>query len=132
WAARPGASPAELDRAAAELQGTSGVLARWNVAGPLSPVEAARLIERLPPAKPWRTIFGTGTESRLRPGPAVQDGNVWLASAHVRVAERADVQFLAAGRAALRVWVIGRLACRREESGPFRPDPDPVHVGLAE
>jgi putative membrane-bound dehydrogenase-like protein len=130
WAARPDASQAELDRAAADLQGTSGVLARWHVAGPLSPAEATRLVERLPPAKPWRTIFGTGTESRLRPGPAVQDGNVFLAYADVRVAERAEVQFLAAGSAALRVWVNGRLAYRRDEARPFRPDTEQFDAAL--
>ena len=42
------------------------------------------------------TIFGSGTESRLRPGPATE-GGVWLAYSDVRVSEGGSVQFLAAG-----------------------------------
>src|SRR5439155_26318783 len=116
--------------AAADLQGASGVLARWQIAGPLSPTAAARLAERLtsnlleePKGQTprWRTIFGSGTESRLRPGPAAEEG-VWLAYSDLRVSERVEVQFLAAGSAGLRVWVNGKLAYRRDEARPFRPD----------
>ncbi|MBI1914303.1 MAG: HEAT repeat domain-containing protein [Planctomycetes bacterium] len=130
WAGRPGAARVELERAGADLQGASGVLARWHIAGPLSPTAAAHLAERLSskPSEapkgetpPWRTLFGSGTESRLRPGSATEDG-VWLAYSDFRVPERAGVQFLAASSAGLRIWVNGKLAYRRDEARPFRPD----------
>src|SRR5262249_29090699 len=130
WAGRPGAARTELERAAADLQGASGVLARWHIAGPLSPAVAARLVERLsskpledPPGETprWRTIFGSGTESRLRPGPTAEDG-VWLAYSDFHVPERVEVQFLAASNAGLRIWVNAKLAYRRDEARPFRAD----------
>jgi putative heme-binding domain-containing protein len=132
WSGRPGAKRAELERAAADLQGASGVLARWQITGPLSLAAAMRLVERLsskssaePKAEksPWRTIFGSGTESRLRTGPAAE-GGVWLASSDFRLPERTGVQFLAASSAGLRIWVNGKLAYRRDETRPFRPDSD--------
>jgi putative heme-binding domain-containing protein len=68
-------------------------------------------------------VFGTGTESRIRLGPAAAaGGGVWLAETNLRVAERANVEFLGAGSPGLRVWLNGRPAHRRDRAGPFRPD----------
>jgi putative membrane-bound dehydrogenase-like protein len=130
WSSRPGAVQADLERAAADLQGSSGVLARWYLTGPLSPTVASRLVERLsskPLAEPrgeaprWRTIFGSGTEARLRPGPSAEEG-VWLASSDLRLPEQTRVQFLSGGSPSLRLWVNGKLAYRRDEVRPFRAD----------
>jgi putative membrane-bound dehydrogenase-like protein len=119
WSGRPGAKRADLDRAAAELQGASGVLARWHVAGPLAPEEAERLVATSNDA-PGQPVFGTGTESRLRLGSA--GTGLWLAQTDLHVAERADVEFLGAGNPGLRVWLNGRAVYRRDQARPFRPD----------
>jgi putative membrane-bound dehydrogenase-like protein len=138
WAGRPGARRAELDHAAAELQGRSGLLVRWQVAGPLVPETVARLAEGLakgtgePTEKEprWQTMFGTGTEARVRLEPARPAGNVWLAYADLDVGERISVEFLGAGSTGLRVLVNGRLAYKREGAGPFRPDSERFEAGL--
>jgi putative membrane-bound dehydrogenase-like protein len=122
WSGRPGAKRAELDRAAAELQGASGVLARWHVAGPL-PAEAAERLAEAEGDAHRQTVFGAGTESRVRLGSgAAVAGSVWLAQTDLHVADRADVEFLGAGSPGLHVWLNGRSVYRRAEARPFRPD----------
>jgi putative membrane-bound dehydrogenase-like protein len=123
WSGRPGARRVELDRAAADLQGSSGVLARWNVTGPLPAAEASRLAEsKAVGERPWRTVFGTGTASRVDLGPGKDGTAAWLAQTEVNLSERTTVQFLAAGNTGLRVWVNGRLLYQRDEARVFRPD----------
>jgi putative membrane-bound dehydrogenase-like protein len=123
----------ELDEAAADLQGASGVLARWDGAGPLTSDEASRLVERLAKGKDdgagWRTVVGEGAESRVRFG-AAKAGEAWVAHTEVRLPERAEVEFLAGAAGAVRVWVNGRPAYRRDEAGPFRPDGDRFTAAL--
>jgi putative membrane-bound dehydrogenase-like protein len=130
WAGQPKAKRAELDRAAAELQGASGVLARWHVAGPLPADAVAQLVEGLAktsgqpkdPQPRWQTLFAKGTDARVRlaPSKAVKK-TVWLAYADVHVPERAYVEFLGAGSPSLRVWLNGRLVHQRDEGRPVRP-----------
>jgi putative heme-binding domain-containing protein len=123
WSSRPGARRADLDRAAAEIQGTSGVLARWNVTGPLPAEEAARLAESKALGElRGRTVLGTGTESRVVLGPGKDGSGAWLAFTDVYLSGRTSVQFLAAGTTALRVWVNGRLLHQRDEARVFRAD----------
>jgi putative membrane-bound dehydrogenase-like protein len=122
WSGRPGAKRAELDRAAAELQGASGVLARWHVAGPLAPDAAERLAAMADDGR-RQTVFGTGTESRVHLAFAgAAAGSVWLAQTDLHAAERADVEFLGAGSPGLRAWLNGREVYRRDQARPFRPD----------
>jgi putative heme-binding domain-containing protein len=124
WSGRAGTNAADLDRAAAELQGASGVLERWRVAGPLPAEAAERLAEAAGATTEGdarrQTVFGTGTESRVRLGSA--GTGLWLAQTDLHVAERADVEFLGAGSPGLRVWVNGRAVYRRDQARPFRPD----------
>src|SRR4029077_19745351 len=47
WSGQPGTNQTELDEAVASLQGASGVLARWQVAGPLSAQASSRILDRL-------------------------------------------------------------------------------------
>jgi putative heme-binding domain-containing protein len=134
WADRPGAKRAALDRAAADLQGASGILSRWRAAGPLTAEAASRLVERLgavskSPAEPkegeprWQTVFGVGTESRVRLGPGRGSGeDVWLAYTDLSVPGRAAVQFLGAGSTGLRIWLNGRPVYQREGARSFQPD----------
>jgi putative heme-binding domain-containing protein len=133
WGRRPGTDRAALDRAVADLQGTSGVLARWRVAGPLPPDAAARLVESL--AKPsdqsqeekpnWQTLFATGIESRMRLATAQKAGSgVWLAHVDFQVAERANVEFLGGSTGGLRVWLNGRSVWTRDSVRPFQANSD--------
>jgi putative heme-binding domain-containing protein len=129
WDTRDGAKRAELDRAAAELQGASGVLALWLATGPLPVDTAARLTESLgqPTSAPrgteprWQTLFTAGTEFRAHLTPAkAAAGAVWLAYVDIHLPEGADVEFLGGASPALRVWINGRLLHQRDEVRPFR------------
>ena len=134
WAARHGAKRDELERATADLQGASGVLARWSVAGPL-PIATVESRAKTPATLPdkgsqWQTLFGAGTEWRVRLGPEKSADGVWLAYTDVRVPEGAAVEFLGAGSTGLRVWLNGRQVCRRDGARPFRPDSERFEATL--
>ncbi|HKI37294.1 MAG TPA: PVC-type heme-binding CxxCH protein [Gemmataceae bacterium] len=127
WTEQPGAKRDELDRAAADLQGASGILARWGVLGPVAANALDSLLQ--PPdgltekERRRRTVFGAGTESRVRLEPTkAAAGKVWVGYTDVNLAERAEVEFLGAGSSGLRVFLNGRQVYRRDETRPFRPD----------
>jgi putative membrane-bound dehydrogenase-like protein len=129
WADRPGARRDELDHAAADLQGASGVLARWHVLGTLPADAADRLVQppdgRAEKEGRGQTLFGAGTESRVRLEPArAAAGKVWLAHTDVYLAEPAEAEFLGGGSTGLRVWLNARQVYRRDEVRPGRPDPE--------
>src|SRR5262249_14910143 len=78
WAGREGVSAEQrkaLDRAAAEVQGSAGVLLRWGTRGPLGGDEAAPLVERfggagVAAAEGWQPLVTTAGNPRVRPGGA--------------------------------------------------------------
>jgi len=129
WGRRPGLPPArkpELSRALAELQGASGVLIGWQVAGPLPAEAAAALIGRvaLPGHAPepstgvnslWHTQVATGTESALHVGLG-KDSNgtaAWLAFTDLDLPDVTAGQFLVSGDGGLRIWLNGHLIHER-------------------
>ncbi len=138
WGRQEPSRRSELDRMVAELQGDSGVLVRWNAAGPLSTKDAAALSAWLAAGanaaeKPeeegaFRAVFAAGVESRVALGPVTGErgleGGLWLAFSDVNVSEPATVQFLAASSGALRVWLNGRLVYQRNEARAWQPDSD--------
>jgi len=106
--------------AAADLQGSSGILARWHVIGPVPADAPGALAEK---GRSGRAHFGTGTDARVRLEPAKgAAGKVWLARADVHVADCAEVEFLGDGSTGLRVWLNARQVHRRDAARPFRPD----------
>ena len=145
WGRRPGLSDAErlgLDRAVAEVQGATGLMVRWQVIGPLPARSAAALVARAdwpgrplePPAgdpSRWRTLFGTGTEGRLR----VEDGAAVPGPAYLGVSDfslpgPATVGLLASSNGTLRIWADGRLVHERTDVQPFQPDSDRAEADL--
>jgi len=132
-----------LDEAVAGVQGNSGLLLRWKVAGPLPAGEARRVTERLPRSTPPLTVapgalaaaqilFTSGAEARVElRSPDTADTNaVWLCSTEVAVGEQADVQFLGSSAGAFRVWLNGRLIHQRARPDLFRPDSDRFEARL--
>jgi putative membrane-bound dehydrogenase-like protein len=120
WSRQPGVSDAvrkALDRELAELQGAIGILVRWEVAERIASEPAARMVSRagfsneafaVPAGSPpsWRTLFGTGTDGRVRIidiAGAGAHSTRWGFTDFV-LAEAASVQFLASCDGALRVW----------------------------
>ena len=160
WSTREGldaAQRADLDRAVIELQGTSGLLLAWKLIGPLSPDEAARMVESVGTvAKPagkfvatadWRTVFGAGPESRVSnvgqvsnlPGTQRQVENlphdknaVWLAYADFHSSEPTAAQFLMSSNGTLRAWLNGRSVLERAEPRRFQPDADRFDAELTQ
>jgi putative heme-binding domain-containing protein len=123
----------------AEIQGTTGILVRWEVSGPLPADSAQSIIERLQAnrtagdAADWRSTFATGPEARvtLAPKNAAQAGS-WLAQSTLRISEPTDVEFLASSSGSLRVWLNRRLVHERLEPQSFRADSDRFAATLAE
>jgi putative membrane-bound dehydrogenase-like protein len=131
WSAKAGTKQAELERAVAILQGAAGVLARWQVTGPLS-LDAATLAgersgkgdrESIASKQGGQTLIGEGIEA-LAQLKAVQaeSGKVLLAQTDVSVSESCVVEFLGCASAGVRIDINGRRVYRREQNRPFVPD----------
>ncbi len=129
----PSDARANLLRTIAELQGATGTPVRWETAGPLTPSQAAKLVDHLLAAgsdqTEWRTdsiatrAFAAGPDARTTLGKAdAQSSTHWLAYSEVAVPEAAAVQFLTSSSGGLRVWINGRKIFERGPSGPLRAD----------
>lgn len=137
---RTASGRSELEEAVVELQGRSGLVVRWDVRGPVTEGEAARIVERLTAgdraedassaaASHLQTLFATGLEPRLgldsKPAPNTGQGDrVWVASGEVTVSEAMPVQFLGSSSGKLSVWLNGRRVHQREAARAFQPDSD--------
>lgn len=132
WGEQEPARQEELDRTVAELHGSSGVLVRWQVTGPLAAKEAAALVERSGDVAPhWPAAFATGLEARVTLGPGKSgEGSVWLAQSEAHVTGPTSVQFLASSSGTLRVWLNGRAVYQRDEVRKFQPDSDRFEAAL--
>jgi putative membrane-bound dehydrogenase-like protein len=134
WRDRDGVAVAqrqELDRSVAEIQGTGGILLRWEASGAqpidakLTTIEGHAAIGKTPDHTGWRTLFATGAEARLTVTSA--DGardSLWFASTDVNAAAEMPVEFLASSRGSLEIWLNGRSIYRRAEAKPFQIDSD--------
>ncbi len=136
WGRENPARRAALEKLLAEVQGVSGNLVRWQVAGPLSREAASKLEEKLfaAPKDPrqafsWTTYFGEGTESRIT-GTGAAPKEVWLAHSEIIVPEKSAAQFLAAANGKIRIWLDGKLAYERAEPRPYLPDSDRFDASL--
>ena len=143
WAHREGIKSergAELERTVRELQGASGVLAAWNVVGPVKPDAAAAYVGLLggkSKSEPksdtgndrWQFLFGSGPESRLRTDG--KSNGMWVAHSELSVADPTAAQFLMSSNAPLRVWLNGKLVLERAEPRRFQPDSDRFEAELA-
>jgi putative membrane-bound dehydrogenase-like protein len=146
WAKSPGLPPerrADLKRALAELQGASGTLTAWQVAGPLPEAVATPLVRTvaLPGQSPaplagigsdWRTLLATGTESPVQLGSSNDsDGTVaWLALTDVAVPDVTAGQFLVGGEAAVHIWLNGQRIFECASTPPGTPSPRQVEAAL--
>ena len=128
----------ELARAVAEIQGSSGVVARWSTLRSLSVESAEKIAERSGhPGQPrdpdddsagWKTELASSSDSnfslRVRDsGNPSPDGH-WLCLSDVWSAEATSVQFLASSNGSMRVWLNGRSIYERPQAAAFQPDSD--------
>jgi putative heme-binding domain-containing protein len=133
WRKRPTTMEAqrqELDQAIAAIQGTSGVLTQWMVAGPL-PANLEHLNTYRDTAS-WRMLAASGVDARVVVAP--QDGPpnmMWLAGTSVAVADVTEVQFLASSTGSLHVFLNDKQIYERKESQAFRNDSDRFAATLA-
>ncbi|MBC7817450.1 MAG: HEAT repeat domain-containing protein, partial [Planctomycetaceae bacterium] len=142
WSKRDGIMDerrAELERTVHELQGTSGILAAWELIGPMKPDAAAAWVAMLGSVsksakgdasnEKGRSLFGVGPESRLR-----TDGKangIWVAYSEFSVSDPSAAQFLVSSNAPLRVWLNGKSVLERAEPRRFQPDSDRFEAELA-
>jgi putative heme-binding domain-containing protein len=128
-----------MDRAVAEIQAVSGLLALWRVTGPASEDIALKLRERLPnenrsadpdsaAAPQWRAAFAASVEGHVQLGNP--SPGIWLAYADLDVAEPTTAQFLASAEGKFQVWLNGRRIYERSESRDYQPDSDRFDAAL--
>ncbi len=131
----------ELDLTVRELQGASGILAAWDVVGPLPSNATSAVIDVLGDdsrsvknadtgTARWTHLFGVGPDSRLR-----TDGKangLWVAFAEFKVSDPATAQFLLSSNAPLQVWLNGKSVWKRVEPRRFQPDSDRFEADLAQ
>jgi putative membrane-bound dehydrogenase-like protein len=128
---------AELERAVGVVQGQSGTLALWRLAGPLTEPAIVRLIDEAGTAKGelepltevprgWTLQVAAGLDSQLRLRSELPAGSdtSWVVATDVEMAEATPVQFLGAAGGRLRVWCNGRAVYERSTSRPFVTDMD--------
>jgi putative heme-binding domain-containing protein len=132
WKNRSPAKQAELDRAVARLQGTSGVLLHWQALGPVAQSAAERLVKQFAPPDGsekagipgilWKTEITSGLEARVsfRSDDALRDKPVWLAYADADVPSPTMAQFLASSNGSLSIWLNGQAVLQQDG---VRPSP---------
>ena len=107
----------------AEIQGATGTLVCWEVAGPFGgdvPLWSGGFTDR--------TLFG----KRRRRACCAAIGRGRVAGAGVvRVAEQTAVEFLASGSGRLDVWLNGKSVFRATKRSAFRIDSDRFAATLA-
>jgi putative membrane-bound dehydrogenase-like protein len=125
-----------LDRAVAGVQGHSGVLMRWQTAGPMSAIKAGDFVQRWPSPLTKTTEkpeLASGTESRLKlTGPADTPAEaVWLAFTEADVSQDTTVEFLGSSNGKMQVWLNGKSVHQREQTRSFQLDSDRFPATLA-
>lgn len=120
---RTAAERKELDRDVAEVHGSSGILLRWDVRGPVSEPVAFGTIKRFASVGQeddttgWRKQFSHGAESRLLlASKNMPKDAVWLAYTDAIVPEPTAVEFQASSRGSVQVWLNGRSLHRRDQA----------------
>jgi putative heme-binding domain-containing protein len=126
----PKAQP-QLTKAIAELQGNSGVLTYWNVTGPLTETDAAKIRQQhLDGASSTdissQTIGGKLTLKRA----ADSKGSVWILSTPVVVSAKSNIELLGSASGSLSVWINEKRVHHRVNSAKFRQDSDRIPTTL--
>jgi putative membrane-bound dehydrogenase-like protein len=144
WAKRAPLRKRELDAKVSELQGSSGVLARWKALGPMQPDAASSLVHRFALAAntdgsasgdpPGQTLFASGTSAQVHLAAVKESaaGQEWLAFTDLFLSEPATIQFLASANTPLRVYVDGRVVYKRDKTRPFTADADRFDAAMAQ
>lgn len=135
----------DQDHALAGLQGTSGVLASWNVVGPLPADAAEPIVKSIAPAgtplgpptpdvRTWLRRLARGGDSSFAvvlSTTASLESTSWIAVSDFEVASETAVQVLASSSGRLRVWLNGRLIHERAQPAVLQPDSDQFDATLA-
>jgi putative heme-binding domain-containing protein len=133
WRERPGAIPSqrqELDRAVAEIHGSSGNLVRWNVSGPAETSDDVVFTHE--ESSDSRIQFAAGTEGRVvvsAKGPQI--GSRFQARTDIAVSDETGVEFLASSSGTLQLWLNGTLIYHRKNPQSFHIDSDRLSGTLA-
>jgi putative membrane-bound dehydrogenase-like protein len=131
WRQRTPLSEAQqeaIERAIAQVHGATGVLTHWRVSEPAPAKMVPRIVDMLGAKGPlnWTEAGALGAESRLhlRAADAAPKDHAWLAACELAVKEGTPVEFLAASRGSLQVWLDGKSIYHRPEPRKFQLDSD--------
>ncbi|MBM4068486.1 MAG: c-type cytochrome [Planctomycetes bacterium] len=114
-----------IERMLAELQGATGIIARWHVSPPMPPEQSSG-------AKPQAIpiMLGAGPEFHLQL-PAAKTGEIRVLYGDVSLsAPPANVQFLAGSSQPFRVSINGRPVFNQRQQEPYQQDGERFDVGL--
>ena len=118
-----------LDRAIAQIHGTTGILVAWDASVLTTPGTRAQIVKdkALPgtSSAPWKKLLAADPEGRLTLAPAQEAKNApWFALTDINVPSATPVEFLASSSGALEVWLNGESIHRRTNPEKFRIDSD--------
>ena len=145
----PPAAQDDVDRAIAEVQGESGALSRWYVAGPLTeqPTEqqladtSTAPVPKTPePQNPeektpdfeekqgqfaWLPTIGTGTDCQIILASTATNSNTsWLARTDIILSENSEIQLTAASDQSLLLWLNGKQLNKLRNPNASTPNTD--------
>lgn len=132
WHNRDGLDAARrqtLDAAVARVQGTHGILVRWQAdrsSATRQPPEMARswAVAGATPLYEERTLFATGTDGRVLLASKDESGGYWLAYSEALVDEPVAVELSAANSGKMQVYLNGQLLHECREARMMNADPD--------
>jgi putative heme-binding domain-containing protein len=139
WAVREGLSAPrrrQVERALAEVHGSTGFPLAWHVNGPLAG-DGADLATRLAAGRSrpgqgpgWRVALAAGTDARVRLGLGKADG-AWLACCELSADDAMKVEFFTTATAPQTVWLNGKIVYRRDRPGLPGAYPERFEASLA-
>jgi putative heme-binding domain-containing protein len=133
WRERPGITSLEqqaLDRAVAEIHGSSGSLVRWNVSDTTGPSGDADALGKAPSES--RTQISVGTEGRIViTAKGAKNGTWFQGRTDIAVSDQTGVEFLASSSGSLQMWLNGKPIYHRKQPQDFRVDSDHISAVLS-
>lgn len=111
------------DAALATVQGLSGTLIHWRVAGPMTRAQASQLSGDFASGPSVRTLVSRDRDGRLRLDEANEgglggetEGRVWLARAEIELEQPTGVEFLGSSAGSLQVSINGHAFADRHDT----------------
>ena len=126
---------AMIQSAIGEIHGATGVLMSWHTRGPIPSTNVDEIGKQVFEAEidiDWQTHLATDDVTKLR-FPAIngQQPSSYLATCDVVIPQESNVEFVAAGNGALRIWLNGKSIFRRDKPASSRANSNSFEATLS-